>query len=123
MASTTDPIGQAEECDIEVYEGDTEDFVVTLNDVSGTAAAVEDWTATLVISDVKGGPGTAAGVNTYTGTAPSVSALGQIAIDMNLFDLPVANYKYQIRTVDTVTPDTPGKTRFFGGFKVLARSI
>jgi len=123
MATTTDPIGRAEECDIEVYEDDTEDFVVTLLDDTGAAAAVENWTATLVVSDTKGGAGTAAGVNTYTGTAPAVSANGEIAIDMNLFDLPTGSYFYQIRTVDTVTADSPGKTRFFGKFKVLARSI
>ena len=120
--ATTDPIGADEECPIEVYEDDTEDFVVTLNNLDGTPAAVENWTATMVISDTKGGAGTGAGVNTYTGTAPAVDAGGEIAIDMNLFDLPAATYQYQIRTVDTVTPDSPAKTRFFGKFKVIARS-
>ena len=122
MASTTDPIGQAEECNIEVYEDDTEDFVVSLNNVDGTPATVENWVSTMVISDAKGGPGTAAGVNTYIGTAPAVSANGQIAIDMALFNLPAGSYAYQIRTVDPLG-DTPGKTRFFGKFKVLARSV
>jgi len=122
MASTTDPIGQAEECNIEVYEDDTEDFVVSLNNVDGTPATVENWVATMVIADAKGGAGTVAGVNTYIGTAPAVSANGQIAIDMALFDLPAGSYFYQIRTVDPLG-DTPGKTRFFGKVKVLARSV
>ena len=123
MASTTDPIGQAEECDIELIEDDTEDFIVHLNNADGSNATVEDWTATLVVSDTKHGPLTGAGVNTYVGAAPAANANGDIPIDMNAFNLPAATYFYQIRTVDTVTVDTPGKTRFFGKLKVIARTV
>ena len=67
MASTTEPIGKAEECNIELFEDDTEDFVVHLNNADGTNATVEDWTADLVVSDSKHGPLTSAGVNTWPG--------------------------------------------------------
>lgn len=126
MADLSAPIGQALECPIEVYEADTEDFVVHLDNpasAGGGDAAVENWTATLVIADKKGDPGTGLGVNTYTGTALAVDALGDIPIDMALFDLPAGTYAYQVRTVDTVTGDSPAKTRFHGKFKVLARSV
>lgn len=122
MPSAT-PIGAAEEHDIEIFEDDTEDFIVHLNNADGTNATVEDWTADMVISDSKHGVLTSAGVNTYAGVAPSTGALGDIPIDMALFDLPAASYFYQIRTVDTVTGDAPAKTRFFGKLKVIARTV
>ena len=123
MADLANPIGQADECPIEVTAGDTEDFNVHLNNEDGSNAAVESWTATMVISDDKGGAGTGAGVNTYTGTAPGAGALGDIPIDMDLFDIPAGAYHYQIRTVDTITADAPAKTRFFGKFTVKARAV
>ncbi len=122
MPSAT-PIGAAEEHEIEIFEDDTEDFVVHLNNADGTNATVENWTATMVVSDTKHGPLTSAGVATYLGTAPGSGALGDIPIDMALFDLPAASYFYQIRTVDTVTGDVPAKTRFFGKLKVIARTV
>lgn len=112
MAGET--IGAVVVCDITRSEDDTDDINAHLNNADGSNAVVIGWTATLRI---------AVGANdaplaTFTGIG---IAGGDFPIDMALFALAIGSYKYDIRVIDTVTPDTPARVYWRGNFKVTQR--
>jgi hypothetical protein len=115
--SSTEFRGEPVLCNLVRREDDTDDLTVHITDpVTESDAAVVGWTVTLDISATKGGVPVAGGTFTGTGIAG-----GNLPIDMNLFALVPATYYHDIRIVDTVTPDTPGRVYFTGKFKVIDR--
>lgn len=112
MAGET--IGAPEVCDITRSEDDTDDINAHLNNADGTDAVVIGWTATLRIAAGNDDPPLA----TFSGVGV---AGGDMPIDMATFALAIGSYKYDIRVIDTVTPDSPARVYWKGNFKVTAR--
>lgn len=107
-------IGAPVICDITRSEDDTDDINGHLNNADGSDALVIGWTATLrIAANADDAP-----LATFSGVG---IAGGDIPIDMALFALPIGSYKYDIRVIDTVTPDTPARVYWKGNFKVTAR--
>lgn len=112
MAGET--IGAVVVCDITRSEDDTDDINAHLNNADGTDALVIGWTATLRVSDSQDGTPLAS----FSGVG---IAGGDMPIDMATFALAIGSYKYDIRVIDTVTPDSPARVYWRGNFKVTAR--
>ena len=119
-STSTAFVGKPVLCNLTRREDDTDDITVHLTDpVTNSDAIVQGWTATLLISETKGGAVIAGG--TFTGTAAASPSDGNIPIDMNSFALTVSNRFYEIRIIDTVTSDTPGRIFFEGKFQTTNR--
>lgn len=112
----TQLIGAVIALDITRTEDDTNDIVVHLTNEDGTDATVVGWTALLSIGSDADTP--LSPPKTYSGTGTTG---GLIPINMNGFDVPPADYKYDIRITDTVTGDAPARVYFKGKFKVTTR--
>ncbi len=115
--SSTEFRGKPVLCNLQRKEDDTDDLTVHLTDpVTGLDATVVSWIATLDVSLSKDGVPISGGTFTGTGIAG-----GNIPIDMNPFAIAPGSYFYDIRIVDTITGDSPGRVYFEGKFKVTDR--
>ena len=110
-------VGNPAEYDIIRRENDTDDVIVKVKDSSGNLVDTTGWTAQLSVGadDNTIGSGYQA---TYNGNGSGVDGL--IAIDMDLFDIPIGDYKYDIR-ITTDDADTPARVYAKGKFKVKPR--
>lgn len=113
MATIGAPLNQ----DLERSEDDTDDVVLHFTNADGTDADITGWTALLSVGPDADSLG-AGYQTTYPGTG---SAGGLMSIDMDLFDVPIGTYKYDIRVTDTVTGDTPARVYVKGKLKVTSR--
>lgn len=115
MATGT-TIGEVEKCNLTRSEDDTDDLTVHLFDDEAKTidSDVVGWTVTLRV-----GPNNDdAPLATFTGTG---IAGGLLPIEMTTFAVPIGNYKYDIRIIDTVIGDAPARVYFKGSFKVTTR--
>ena len=115
----TDDLGAPVTCNLTRSEDDTDDITVRLRDSAGALIDTTGFTAVLSVgSGADASPdATFAGIAAVVPVQPN----GLIVIDMDLFSLAIANYKYDIRITDTNPGDTPSRVYFKGSFKVTAR--
>lgn len=110
-------IGVPAVCDMERSEADTDDIVFHFTS-GGANADTTSWAGTLSIGTDNNTLLTGS-VATYTGVGTGVDGL--VSIDMNLFDIPIGSYKYDLRVVDGSVGDSPARVYVKGKFKVTAR--
>lgn len=104
-------------CDLTRYVDDTLDISFHFTNSDGTDADITGWTAVLSVGSDKDNL-----IITAQATYPGTGIAGGIMpIDFNLFDIPAGSYKYDLRVIDTVSPDSPAWVVAQGSFKVTVR--
>lgn len=87
-------IGKAIVCDLERSEGDTDGLPWRFTS-GGTPVDTTGWSGTISVGLTDDDLLTGGATNQYTGSGSGSDGL--VTIDFSAFDIPIGNYKYDIR--------------------------